>query len=361
MSCVQHRQSLRGSHGRIVWNTPSGQAPHELPRLFSRPDRVHAPLYVVCPVINAARFRTRWKHYEDFAKHAAEAGAILYTVEVAFGDRDFVVTQRGNPRHVQLRTQHELWLKERAINIAVSRLPEEWRYVAWVDPDCLFTRHDWADETVQTLQHYPVAQMWSQLVDVDSNFEVVAHLRSFMSVQTHGPTPAKCDYASAMKSRIGLGQKFGSPGLAWAARREAWNELGGIIDSSILGAGDWYFAHAIMGTMAKALEKRNDLTAPFVKKLLQYQEHVKRAKWSGRSIAGNVGLVKGTAVHYWHGPRNNRGYGTRGEILTRHGFDPERDLLVDWQGLYQLTDRRPGLRREIQEYFKQRNEDAPSA
>lgn len=330
----------------------------QLPRLFARPDRVPDCLYVVCPVINAARFRTRWKLYEDFAKHCAEAGAVLYTVEVAFGDRAFVVTEAGNPCHVQLRTHHELWLKERAINLGVSRLPANWRYVAWIDPDCMFGRCDWADETVQLLQHYPVVQMWSQLIDLDSNHEITGQLRSFMDVQLHGVTPSHgsgCYY-----TQVGAGQKFGSPGLAWAARREAWNQMGGIIDICILGAGDWYFANALMGTLEKAIEKRNDLTGPFIRKMLQYQEHLGRAMWEGRRLTGNVGLMRGAVLHYWHGPRNNRGYRTRGEILMRHRFDPDRDLLVDWQGLYQLTDRCPKLRREVQEYFTARNEDALS-
>ena len=72
--------------------------------LFSRPDRLHDPLYVVTTVFNATRYRSRWRLYEDFAKHVAEAGAILITVEIAFGERDFAVTQADDPRDVQLRT-----------------------------------------------------------------------------------------------------------------------------------------------------------------------------------------------------------------------------------------------------------------
>lgn len=327
-----------------------------LPRLFSRPDRLHDPLYVVCPVINAQRFRTRWKHYQDFEKHVAEAGAILYTIEVAFGDRDFVVTTPENPHHIQLRTHHELWLKERAINLAVQRLPACWKYVAWIDPDCTFVRHDWANETLHQLQHFPLVQMWSQLTDVSPNYEITQQLRSYMSVQLEGTTKPKP--AGSYGQAIGQGQKFGSPGLAWAARREAWNQLSGIFDASILGAGDWYFAMVVTDELEARLSQRNDLSDGFCRKLRTYQEHARRAQWEGRRVVGNVGMVKGLTVHYWHGPRTNRGYGTRGEILKRHGYDPDRDLLVDSQGLYQLSDRKPQLRRDIQEYFSKRNEDA---
>ena len=340
----------------IAQTTVHAQFDHEQPRLFSRPDRLHDALYCVAPVINANRYRTRWKHYQDFAKHVAEAGAILYTVEVAFGDRDFVLTEPDNPRHVQLRTHHELWLKERAINIGVSRLPSDWKYVAWVDPDCIFARHDWADETRHLLQHYPIVQMWSQLHDLSSDGELVARLQSFMDVQLNGPElPPDPSYAGLAPR----GKRFGSPGLAWAARREAWNQLGGLIDYAILGAGDWYFAHAVMGMLSSlpTAKQRLDATPPFLKKMLEYENRAKQSLWEERPICGNVGLMKGLCLHYWHGPRVSRKYGERSEILRRHNFDPDLDLKPDWQGLYQLTNRRPAMRREIQAYFAQRNED----
>jgi hypothetical protein len=327
---------------------------HTAKTLFQRPDQVRHPLYVVTPVINSRRFRTRWKLYEDFAKHVSDSGGILYTVEVAFGDREFAVTQSDNPRHLQLRTFHELWLKEQAINLMVQRLPCDWQFVAWVDADCHFARPDWCNETIHTLQNYPIIQMWSQLVDLSPDFEINSHMQSFMDVQLNGARELGYCYGG---KKI-LKHKFGSPGLAWAARREAWNQMGGLIDYTILGAGDWYFANAAMGTLDNAVKTRNDLTGPFIQKMLQYQEHLKRAYWEGRSIVGNVGLMKGLVSHYWHGPRSNRGYNTRGEILMKHNFDPERDLVKDWQGLYQVSNRAPGLRRDIQKYFSQRSEDA---
>src|SRR5262249_4344681 len=114
-------------------------------------------------------------------------------------------------------------------------------------------------------------------------------------------------------------------------------------------------ANAIMGKMD--LGERNDLTDPFVSKLRVYEQHLGRARWEERPLVGSAGLMKGLVVHYWHGPRTGRQYGARGQILSRNRFDPDLDLKPDWQGLYQLTDRTPSLRRDIQQYFAQRNED----
>jgi hypothetical protein len=44
-------------------------------------------------------------------------------VELAFGNRPFEVTDPDNPRHVQVRSGHELWHKENLVNLGVARLP----------------------------------------------------------------------------------------------------------------------------------------------------------------------------------------------------------------------------------------------
>lgn len=332
---------------------------HMSPTLFSRPDRLHKKLYVICPIINATRARSRWRLFQDFERHVAQAGAQLLVVEVAFGDRDFVVTEPNNPHHIQLRTWHELWLKERAINLGVvhlTRLVPDWAHVAWLDGDFFFCRGDWANETIHLLQHYPVVQMWSQLINLTSDYEIrpqskeVPQLVSFMSIQIKGHEYGGNYYEEG-------GQKFGSPGLAWAARREAWDQMGGLIDYCVLGAGDWYWANAVMGTLDKAIGSRNDLTPAFGRKMHEYQEHLTRSRWQERSIVGNAGIMHGLVVHFWHGSRADRQYNTRGEILMRHEYDPDRDLKTDASMLYQLTDRSPGLRREIQAYFNGRRED----
>ena len=45
--------------------------------LFSRPDQIKEPLYVITSVFNAVRYRTRWKLYQDFVRMVEASGAIL--------------------------------------------------------------------------------------------------------------------------------------------------------------------------------------------------------------------------------------------------------------------------------------------
>jgi hypothetical protein len=88
-------------------------------------------------------------------------------------------------------------------------------------------------------------------------------------------------------------------------------------------------------------------------------------EWEGRaqrlrnsSKLGIMGVVKGLALHHFHGKKINRKYGTRDQILIKHDFNPDMDLKRDIQGLYQLTTRDTEMAEEIRRYFRERNEDS---
>jgi hypothetical protein len=85
--------------------------------------------------------------------------------------------------------------------------------------------------------------------------------------------------------------------------------------------------------------------------LLAWQERCRK------QMRGKIGYVNNLLLHYWHGSRKDRGYGTRWQILVDHQFDPAVDLRTDAQGLLELTDGKPALRDAIRGYFSSRNED----
>src|SRR5215831_3179328 len=89
------------------------------------PDPIHQPLYVITTVYNPLRWKSRWKHYERFARQVIQAGAKLYTVEVSFGEREPAVGYAAleGSQWMTLRTSNELWMKEPAINAGVRHLP----------------------------------------------------------------------------------------------------------------------------------------------------------------------------------------------------------------------------------------------
>ena len=305
---------------------------------------VDAPLYVVTPIINPSRYQSRYRLYEEFEKYITDAGAVLYTVEAAYGDREFQVTDAANPHHIRLRTQHELWHKENLINIGVSRLPSDWKYVAWVDADVQFARNDIVKETVHQLQHFGLVQMFSHATDLGPHHQPLKTQGGFVAqyMARHWSVPPKLqDYA------------VWHPGYAWACRRDAWDHLGGLIDFGVVGSADRYMACGLVNQIAQSLSPAIQSECP------TYTTWC--FEWQARAetyIKRNVGFVEGLLLHYFHGSKKNRGYHSRDEIIWGNKFDPSKDIKRDWQGMWQLTDQKFHMRDQLRAYFRSRNEDA---
>ncbi|MBL9012285.1 MAG: hypothetical protein JNL56_14005 [Alphaproteobacteria bacterium] len=322
------------------------------PLLFERPDRLREPLYVVTVVFNPVRFRSRWRLYQEFARRIERSGAILQTVEVAFGERPFVMTEAGNPRHVQLRTSDELWIKENALNLGIARLPWNWKYVAWIDADVAFSRDDWVDETLQQLQHYDVVQLFSDAIDLSKTYEFMTLYKSFAFT-----------YLNTARERAliqdpnggGNGKPAGPyaylhhPGFAWAATRRAVDGLGGLYDQAIIGEGDYIMAKCLVGEGEATL--RPECSAGFRESVAVWERRAQTA------VQRRIGYVSGTLLHYWHGPKSKRQYYHRTKLIADTGYDPARDIQRDWQGLYHLSSGNWTLRDGLKAYFRQRDED----
>ncbi len=296
-------------------------------------------LYVVTCISNPVRYRTRYDLYKKFAKHVEQSGAILYTTEMAFGDRDFSITEANNIQHVQVRSFYEIWHKENMLNLAIQRLPADWEYVAWVDADVLFQRPDWVEETIEQLQHYHFVQMFSHATDLSPQFEPMQSHTGFVYDYYQNPG----------KMKQGGYATFSHPGYAWAARREALDACGGLIDQGVLGSGDRHMACSMIGKVEHSYN--SGVSANYKDMCLEWQRRCETF------VKRDVGYMAGTISHFFHGSKQNRGYKDRWRILVDHQFDPYRDLRKDTQGLYQLDDDKIGLRDDIRRYFRSRHED----
>jgi hypothetical protein len=139
------------------------------------------------------------------------------------------------------------------------------------------------------------------------------------------------------------------PGYAWAATREAIDTLGGLFDIGIVGAGDHHMACCLIGEGSKSIPQ--SLHANYKAMVLAWEKRAMR-------LHKNIGYVKGTIYHFWHGKKSNRKYKERWEILFEHNFDPISDIHRDWQGVLTLHPSNIGLRDDIRKYFQERNEDS---
>jgi hypothetical protein len=329
---------------------------HFNPSQFHRADVVDQPLYVITPVFNPHRYRSRWKLYLDFEKYVLNnKEAHLVTIECAFGEREFVLRKNESSRHtlIQVRTKDNLWLKENLINKAISHLPIDWKYACYIDGDIIFARPDWVGETIQQLQHYSFLQMFTQAQDLGPNYEVINNYYSYAYCYHNSenvPTQNHQGYyTTSVDGKPGLG--YWHPGFTLAFRREAFDAVGGLIDWGILGGGDTFMMYAITEilssrTLPDALGENG------MRWLTEWQNRCKQ------HIKKNFGYVEGTIYHNWHGSRKSRSYEDRGYILTKSHFDPEIDIKKDAQGLWQLSGNNIYLRDGIRKYMSRRNEDS---
>jgi hypothetical protein len=315
--------------------------------------------YVITTISNPWRYRRRYELYWPFAEMCRCAGVHLVTVELALGERPFMVTQSDNPYHVQLRTVEELWHKENMINIGCQhsmKLSPRPTKFAWIDADCrpAYSPRDWFEETWHLLQHYEFVQMWESMLDIDINNEAIGSSQpSFMSNYIKYGTPDPVEFA-ALRASYPYGPKgFGRPGLAWAANVDALYKAGGLVDFCILGSGDWYMAHALVGSLGTV--SHIEEMQPYVRRLMQWQTLCER--W----IKRDVGFVNGLVIHDFHGRKALRQYMTRDQILISNQYNPDTDVKYDSQGLLQLETWEPRqikLRDQIRAYFASRNEDS---
>jgi len=332
-----------------------------------RPWAEDQTLHVAVAYTNPRRWESRRRLAFDFlATMATNANVRIHFIEIAFGDRPFEVADENNPDHIRLRTGHELWLKENALNLAIQHFPPGWKYGAYCDADFLFTRRDWALEAVHLLQHYDWVQLFSNVQHISGptvpgeGHQPVQLLPGFALTYAKAGFKVPADWESRLSARPYGGMKPsikdmfpGAPGGAWAFRKSALDSVGGLMDRCILGSGDSYMAFGMVGAFRGM---KHDTFCGFSPTYCDYI-----VQWQKRAAKcnGNIFYVDQLAIHHYHGPMNKRGYGSRDAILSEEKFNPYVDVYPDGRGVLQITPDKPRMRHLLQEYFRSRCEDLP--
>jgi hypothetical protein len=334
-------------------------------------------LHVAVCYSNPFRWRTRRELANDCIRHLAGSPNVkLYIGELAYGARPFEVTEdtpkswgpgRTPISNIQLRTTCELFHKENILNRVIQTFPAGWKYGAYVDADFHLTRHDWALETIHQLQHYDFVQPFSTYTDLSGETYGTGHLPirnntgfAFTYIQNGYRLPAgfgnggwrtppgSDHYYGAIAGPRGVG----ATGGMWAFRRSAFDAVGGLLDKCILGHGDWFMTFGLVGEEAPDMHI-DGYTEDYRRAIIAWQNNAAKLK-------KNIGYVDCHAIHHFHGSKTKRAYSSRDQILVRNKFAPTTDLRPDYQGIYQLTGDKPGLRDDIRRYFLSRTEDDPN-
>ena len=349
-------------------------------------------LHVAVAYSNPFRFQNRRVLLENFRRRmSAFPNVELYIGELAYGERPFEVTGLDHDapmepqialfhqNDVQLRTTDEMFHKENILNAVLTRWPEGWKWGAVVDGDMIFTRHDWALESIHLLQHYDFVQLFSSYVDLSSTHEPYTMARSFAwnyhhqdaFLETrkrrhpphphHGSGSGGHGKSSIREDIFPFGFDPGAPGGAWAFRRPAMKTVGRLLDVNILGGGDSEMAHGLVGAVKSIAQRtaspqpraETDGTANHALAVLNWQKNASK-------LNKNIGYLDQYIVHPFHGSKQRRHYFERWALLRKHDFNPFTDLVADYQGIYHWAGDKPALRDDVRKYFISRSEDDPN-
>lgn len=299
---------------------------------------------------NPAGYRNKSTNYRVFRESSRRQGLSLLLVELVYEGQDAEFDREAADSYVRIHgdSRHLMWQKEALLNIALSYLPPECRYVAWLDADILFDNDNWIDETAALLERNEVVQPYSHFLQLPADADT-ADPKALTKM---------LEATSASESfGYGLGkygprsrQPFGRTGNAWAARRELL-EKHRFYDRMVLGDADSFMAYAFVGCGDFLARNGRDFPEALV-------DHYRN--WAAGvhgDVNGRVGCTPGHILHLWHGETVDRCYNGRRALLRRYAFDPVAHVGRRADGLLEWTAPPQMLRAATAEYFRQRREE----
>lgn len=290
---------------------------------------------------NPSGYRSRLRNHQVYAAEMVRQGVNLVVIEMAFGDDPFQLPEE--PNTLRLRATSVLWQKERMMNYALTLLPPECKYIAWVDGDVLMP-NDWVEMAVERFEAGD---------DLLQLFEQVKHLppgetsytgRDIMTER--GLVWQSKTYPDFIDLRKKCKILYATTGFAWAARREMFNN--GFYDKHVLGAND----NVIIDCCLNTFELHHYYRAGVGSLLLD--DMMRWAKQFGSHRAGYLPL---TIYHLFHGTKKNRGYLTREDVIKKHTYDPNADIKLE-NNVYEWATHKPDLHQDVKTYFASRKEDS---
>lgn len=299
-------------------------------------------LHVIGVISNPVRWHSRYRLAREFIERMeCTANVKFYLVEAAYGDRRHELELKDHERYRSVKIHSNAWIKENLINVGVAQLfPYDWKYMAWLDCDILFRDPHWAQETLHQLQHFDIVQPWSQCADLGHHGNIVSLFHSFGYIHQRG---------DRKQVKHDDGYQYAHSGMAWACTRRFWENLPrGLMDFCILGSGDWHMAWAAIGNVGQTLHF--NLGPAYEKRCYDWQRGAVAISHK------QVGFVQGRIEHFFHGNKINRYYKSRNQILKECGYDPDKHLRYDDQGIIHIVGNHR-LEHAIHNYNLSRRED----
>ena len=312
-------------------------------------DPIEEKLHIIIVVSNPCLYARRYILAREFMKRmdCDETNIILYVVEFVYGNQKFIITDKKNKRHLQIRTETPIWHKENMINCGVrALLPSTWKAFAWIDADIEFESTTWALDTLKILNgSKDIVQLFTHALDMDKHKKPMTVFSSF-----------SYQYCNEKKYG-GKGLDYWHPGYAWACTRKAYETMGGLYEYGILGSSDNIMALSLISNALKAIDMNS--TDGYKQTVINFQDKVKNLR---------LGYIPGVIKHHFHGSKKNRKYTERWQILVKYLYDPIEHLDIEKAIACNNTNKMCNvlipssscskeLLSDIYNYFAERNED----
>lgn len=306
---------------------------------ISNNDPIEEKLNVIIVISNPCLYVKRYKLLNQFVKRINEEEEYvnLFIVEMIYQNQKFIITNKDNKNHLQLKTDIPIWHKENMVNLGVKYLlPKNYKAFAWIDADIEFENNLWALDTLKILNgSKDVVQLFSHCIDM--NYDETT-LNIFNSI----------GYSyNKNKKYVSKGLDYWHPGYAWAMTRKAYEKVGGLYDKGVLGSGDSIMALSFINRVK--LMNNLEYSIDYNNSMLEYQKKTNKLR---------LGYTPGVIRHYYHGSKHNRRYTERWKILMNHQYSPYNHLIYDKVGILIPTESfSQEFKNDILNYFKERKED----
>lgn len=302
-------------------------------------ERIEDKLNVIVVISNPCLYARRYILLKEFVKRIEEEeeNVELYIVELLYGNQKYIVTDKKNKNHLQIRCETPLWHKENMINLAVKNLlPKNYKAFAWVDADIEFESATWASDTLKILNGCKdVVQLFSHCTDMARDGTNLNLFNGFGFSFSKG------------KKYTSRGMDYWHPGYAWAMTRKAYEKLGGLYDKGVLGSGDNVMALSFINKCSYMTNE--NYHEDYNSSMLEYQKKARGLR---------LGYVPGVIRHHFHGSKKNRRYTERWQVLIKNEYSPEEHITYDKKGIIvpskKMSD---SFEQDIMNYFRERKED----
>ena len=306
-------------------------------------------IYVILPYFNFVKSNRRRQLLLEFVERYKRLDNIrLVLAEAVVLGQLFDLPNKidGIYAHHRFTLKHQIWCKENLINVvAKNKLPSDWKYLAWIDPDLTFQNKNWPQEAIYKLRNENThfIQLFETVMEMNS-----FHTFSFNNASSFG-------FKHQQSPQEWYWEKFDRHvGLAWACKREAFDAMNGLFELGIIGSGDYYMALSMANKVDAYFEKMIKASYKNVNKEFYFKIKEFELKWISNRF--KFSYINGNVEHHWHGDLRDRQYNTRRWILSKHRYNPMKDLIRDDQGLMELSKVGERIHQDLKKYFLSRNE-----